>query len=54
MGEVADGMVSGLLCEWCGVYIDGDEPKHPRLCEDCQEEADNRHEILKAWVNDWN
>ncbi len=37
MGEIADAMVNGLLCEWCGVYVDGEEPGYPRLCEDCLE-----------------
>ena len=32
MGESADSMVNGLLCEQCGVLIDGDEPGYPTLC----------------------
>lgn len=37
MGEVADMMLSGFLCECCGEYLDGEEPGHPRKCEDCEE-----------------
>ena len=35
MGEIAEAMVGGLLCEECGVVIDGDWPGHPRKCADC-------------------
>ena len=40
MGEIADMMLDGTLCEWCGVYIDGEEPGYPRLCPDCLKEKD--------------
>jgi hypothetical protein len=32
MGEIADMMLEGLLCEQCGVFIDEDPPGHPRNC----------------------
>jgi hypothetical protein len=32
MGEVADMMVNGFLCEACGELIDGEEPGFPRYC----------------------
>lgn len=35
MGDSADSMVNGLLCEQCGVLIDGEEPGYPRSCSDC-------------------
>lgn len=38
MGEVAEMMLDGTLCERCGGIIDGDTPGFPRLCEDCQNE----------------
>lgn len=41
MGDVADMMINGLMCELCGVIVDGEEPGHPRQCEDCQEEGEN-------------
>jgi hypothetical protein len=32
MGDVADMMINGFLCEACGGYIDGEEPGYPRYC----------------------
>lgn len=32
MGEVAEMMLDGTLCERCGTYIEGDAPGHPRYC----------------------
>lgn len=37
MGESADLILIGLLCEICGSFIDGFAPMHPRPCEDCTE-----------------
>jgi hypothetical protein len=39
MGEIADQMLDGTLCEGCGVYM-GDECGHPRLCNACDEHKD--------------
>ena len=35
MGEIADMMLDGTLCEGCGEYI-GSSPGFPRLCSGCQ------------------
>lgn len=35
MGEIADMMLEGFLCECCGTMIDGEEPGYPRLCAGC-------------------
>ena len=32
MGEIADMMLEGDLCECCGCYIDGDGEGFPRYC----------------------
>jgi hypothetical protein len=32
MGEIADMMLDGTLCECCGAFIDDDAPGHPRYC----------------------
>lgn len=32
MGDIADMMLDGTLCECCGVYIPGEAPGHPRYC----------------------
>lgn len=37
MGDVADMMLDGTLCEGCGVYM-GDECGFPRLCSSCAKE----------------
>ncbi|MCG1009254.1 hypothetical protein J4760_04200 [Salinicoccus sp. ID82-1] len=42
MGEIADMMLDGTLCEGCGVVFDDivageEEPGYPRTCEDCKE-----------------
>ncbi|MGL5717298.1 MAG: hypothetical protein ACRCX2_30075 [Paraclostridium sp.] len=36
MEHIAESMISGLLCEQCGILIDGDVPGYSRLCSDCQ------------------
>lgn len=38
MGEIAEMMLDGTLCERCGGIIDGTTPGFPRLCEDCEED----------------
>lgn len=37
MGDAAEMILEGLLCEQCGVLIDGDEPGYPRLCLSCEQ-----------------
>lgn len=36
MGEIADLMLDGTLCEGCGVFLDGQQPGFTRLCRDCK------------------
>ena len=40
MGLIAEMVVDGILCEACGVLIDGDEVGYPRSCNDCDGDAD--------------
>jgi Zn finger protein HypA/HybF involved in hydrogenase expression len=35
MGEVADMMLDGTLCEGCGIFM-GDDVGYPRKCPDCE------------------
>ena len=35
MGEIADMMIDGTLCEGCGIYLEDEAPGHPRRCADC-------------------
>lgn len=37
MGEVAEMILNGILCEQCGCFISCEEVGYPRLCEDCEE-----------------
>lgn len=32
MGEIADMMLDGTLCEACGTYMEGDGDGFPRYC----------------------
>ena len=32
MGEVAEMMIEGILCQMCGAYIDDDFGGFPRYC----------------------
>ena len=37
MGEIAEMMLEGIMCEECGEFIDdGEECGYPRLCAGCQ------------------
>ncbi len=38
MGDMAEAMLDGTLCEVCGSFIDGEIPGYPRKCEDCENE----------------
>ena len=43
MGEIADMIINGFLCQQCGQYMpDYEEPGYPRTCPDCEKE--NRKE----------
>lgn len=42
MGEIADMMINGFLCEQCGCWLDGEESGYARLCAGCV--ADDPHE----------
>lgn len=37
MGDAAEMHLNGMLCERCGVFMDGEEPGYPRMCDDCEE-----------------
>lgn len=36
LGEAADDILEGLMCQCCGALIDGEEPGYPRNCEECE------------------
>lgn len=37
MGEIADMMIEGDLCECCGVYLDSPGEGYARRCASCSE-----------------
>lgn len=37
MGDIADGMIDGTLCQSCGSFMD-DGLEFPHDCEDCLKE----------------
>ncbi|WPQ59542.1 hypothetical protein [Paenibacillus polymyxa] len=43
MGEIAEMIIEGILCETCGSYIEEGEPQgFPRTCKDCDQEGEKR------------
>lgn len=42
MGEIADLMIDGEICEGCGCELDGEAPGFPRRCAGC---GGNAHEF---------
>lgn len=36
MGEIADMMLDGTLCEGCGCYLEGEAQGIPRYCNSCK------------------
>jgi len=39
MGEIAEAMLDGTLCQTCGEYLDDGAPGHPRYCDACRPEG---------------
>jgi len=38
MGEIAEAMIEGLFCQFCGEFIDGEQPGYPRSCAGCEDD----------------
>ncbi len=38
MGEIADMMLDGTLCEGCGVFLNEESQGYPCYCADCENE----------------
>lgn len=36
MGEIAEMMIDGTMCQQCGVYIESPSMGIPRTCRDCK------------------
>jgi len=41
MGEIAEMVLDGILCEECGGFIDGCAAGYPRQCADCRTTTEN-------------
>lgn len=39
MGELANDMVDGLSCSWCGVYFE-ESHGYPVVCKSCSKDED--------------
>ena len=37
MGDIADAIIGGEMCEWCGVWLEDDDD-WPHLCPECERE----------------
>lgn len=43
MGDIAEMILEGILCEVCSIYIqDGEKPGYPRKCESCEQQNKER------------
>jgi hypothetical protein len=49
MGDIADAMLDGTLCEWCGCYVETGGQGFPMLCADCYREADPKQKKVYAY-----
>lgn len=47
MGEIAEMMLEGILCESCGVFLGGDAAGYPRYCADCAAHSVDEEKIEK-------
>lgn len=43
MGEIAEMMLDGTLCQCCGEYIGKEENGLPAFCEDCAKDSNEKH-----------
>lgn len=48
MGEYAEMMIDGALCQSCGAFIDGEATGVPRTCDDCKTVNSNRAQECEA------
>lgn len=43
MGEMAEMMLDGTLCQYCGTYLEDSVGPSPQSCEDCTEDSEGEH-----------
>lgn len=44
MGDIADAMLSGVLCQICGEYLGGEGDGFPVTCGGCKDELEAMHD----------
>lgn len=47
MGEMADMILMGFLCQQCGMPIDDNIVGFPRCCEDCSEHEEKENKQIE-------
>jgi hypothetical protein len=47
MGEIAEMIMMGFMCQQCGMPIDGDGWGYPRCCDDCKDQYETPKQIEK-------
>lgn len=53
MGDIADMMLDGLMCEGCGIFMDdGEECGYPRRCGACSAEYRRGENIARVKVKE--
>jgi hypothetical protein len=51
MGEMAEMMLDGTMCEGCGVLLDGESPGYPRYCStECADDRGADHSLIVGGV----
>lgn len=47
MGDIANMMLEGILCQDCGMYLDDNENRlgYPQSCEDCKEDEKRKQKL---------
>lgn len=49
MGEIADMMINGSMCQYCGECFD-DEPGYPRSCPSCSSDEDDQIDMINNTI----
>ena len=54
MGDIADMMLDGTLCETCGVVLASELEGFPQICGQCANELEQKgYEIRNTGANTW-
>jgi len=53
MGQIADDIINGFQCSWCGICFKG-EHGYPVACHDCYDDAtkEERKDIQRATLEE--